>query len=154
MSASVLLKFEPGEIKKVKEWFAKVCPADRYPDLPVPESPHRNKEYTRGIYVTFRSNVMELDRAIWDEVAGCYATLIGQELSKRFKLKAAGWDSIGYCDKIEDFMNSTGLLSRVYRKRAAYIKASMTEGYLEAEVLWREKAEKFFKQKAIELVGR
>lgn len=147
MSASVMLKFEAGEIKKVKEWFGKICPADRYPDLPIPESPYRPKNYTRGIYVDFSKNIMILDYAIWDEVAGCYATKIGQQLNKKFKIKDAGWDSVGYYKN--DFMKSTGLLSYVFQKKALLYK----DEHSGEEAKWRKEAEVFFEQKAKELVG-
>jgi hypothetical protein len=154
MGASVILMFEKGEIKKVKDWFVQICPAERYPDLPVPESPYREKENTRGIYVEFSRNIMELDRAIWDNIAGCYATFIGQELGKRLKLKKAGWDSVGYCDKIENFMKASGLLSWKYKEIAE--NQSEHPKVIEAmkkEAEWRAEAEKFFRDKAVELIG-
>ncbi len=151
MSASVILMFEKGEIKKIKEWFSTVCPIDRYPDLPIPESEFRPKEYTRGIYVEFKANHMELDRAIWDNIAGCYATFIGQELARKFKLEKAGWDSVGYCTK--DFLKSSGLLSWKYKELAEKHKQDESKSkYFSYEFRWREKAERFFRKKAIELI--
>lgn len=138
MSSTVMLIFPAGQIKKIKNWFKKVCPKDTYPELPVPESSFRPKECERGIYVEFQRNIMTLDVAIWDDIGSCYSTLLGQELGKKFGLKNAGWDSVGYC--MEDFMKARGLLSHVWKEKDL------------DEYKWRIEAEIFFRKKAVELV--
>jgi hypothetical protein len=35
-------KWLKGEIIKVKEWFKRICPVDRYPDLPIPDIQKEN----------------------------------------------------------------------------------------------------------------
>ena len=154
MSSTIMLMFEKGEVKKVREWFDKVCPADMYPELPVPVSEFR-EDIERGIYVTFKRNIMELDVAIWDDMAKCFATHIGQELNKVFKIKQAGWDSVGYCT--EDFMESSGLLSWLYKENLEKRREGMTkEGleFFEKDIKFREDVEKFYRKKAQELVNK
>jgi hypothetical protein len=155
MSASVILMFEKGEIKKVKKWFDKVCPTERYPDLPIPDGGFR-KDIERGLYVTFSNNVVELDYAIWDDMAGCFATHIGQELNKYFKVKKAGWDSVGYCTK--DFIKASGLLAWRYKEMVERSKkeGSISEENIKAmenEAKIREQAEEFYRKEARKIVN-
>jgi hypothetical protein len=97
MSGTLLIMFKKGEIKKIKEWFRKICPEDRFPDLPVPKCPSR-EDIERGLYVEFKNNIMSFDYAIWDSTGSAFAYAIAKELYKRNKIKKMGWDSVGYCD--------------------------------------------------------
>lgn len=98
MSGTLLIMFEKGEIKKVKEWFNKICPEDRLPDLPVPDCPMRDDDVERGLYVEFKKNIMSFDYAIWDNIGSAFAYAIAKELYKKLKVKKMGWDSVGYCE--------------------------------------------------------
>lgn len=100
MSGTLMMMFEKGEIKKVKEWFEKICPADRFPDLPVPKCPMR-EDIERGLYVEFKKNVLSFDYAIWDQTGSAFAYALAKQLYKKLKVKKMGWDSVGYC-KWED----------------------------------------------------
>ena len=97
MSGTLMVMFEKGEIKKVKEWFEKICPADRFPDLPIPECPMR-EDIERGLYVEFKINVMSFDYAIWDQTGSAFAYALVKQLCKKLKVKKMGWDSVGYCE--------------------------------------------------------
>ena len=145
MSTTVLMIFEKGEIIKVKEWFKRICPKDRYPDLPVPSfncSLYKHDENDRGIYVEFNKNIMELDCAIWDEISYCFAISLAKEIIKQYKVKNAGVDSIGYVG-IKEFNTFTGALSKYYKNNK-----------IANEDNWREKLEEQFGKKAKELIEK
>jgi hypothetical protein len=120
MSSTVMLLFEKGEIKKVKEWFAGICPKESYPTLVLPG---QGKETIRQVYVEFSRNIMTLDSSIWDDKAQMFSVYIGQELNKYFKLKRAGWDSVGYCKDISEFLNAQGAPLKFYKSRIDELKS-------------------------------
>lgn len=146
MSSTVITVWEKGETEKIKIWFSKV--GNQYEEIFVPEFPYiegliicpYRQNVERGIWVIFEKNKIDFDTAIWDDIGGAYATIIVQELSKKFKLKKAGWDSIGYCT--EDFMNSEGLLVRIYRDRSE----------LKKDVERMDEINKILREEAIKLV--
>lgn len=111
MSSTVRSLWEKGEIKKIKNWY-NIIPKNQSQEIIVPIFPYEGfipyrEDTPRGICIEFSRNVMTLDTAIWDDVGQAYSILIVQELSKIYKLKNAGWDSVGFC--LKDFLKSNGL---------------------------------------------
>jgi len=150
MSSAIMILFDKGEIIKVKEWFKRICPVDRYPDFPIPDI--HKEQYNepllnyfnvndRGIYVSFIKNRMELDCAIWDDVSKGFSVILAQELIRKYKTKNVGADSIGYTG-IDDFMTWKGCYSGLYKDSGLMNKNN-----------WREKIEKSFREKVKEIVN-
>ena len=145
MSSTISIIFSKGEIVKVKEWFSRVCPVNRFPDLPIPEingiEEVKHDVNDRGIYVEFSKNRMQFDMAIWDDLSKCFAVVLSQELINKYKVKNVIEESIGRVE-LEDFMTWTGLVSKLYKNNTIFNKNN-----------WREKVEGFLREKAKGLVN-
>lgn len=147
MSGTVITIWENKE--EVENWFKGII--NQREEIIVPEikdegfDPYR-QDIERGIWVIFGNNGqydfdVGLDYAIWDSIGRAYSTIIIQELSRKFKIKEAGWDSVGFCT--DDFFKSEGLLVRVYRNKPDF----------EKQVLWLEKVNKILREEAKKLVN-
>ena len=51
---------------------------------------------------------MSFDYAIWDSYGSGYVTILAQEMAKYLKVERAGWDSIGWCKDMNEFMECHG----------------------------------------------
>ena len=143
MSGSVLIMFGKGEIVKVKKWFtdAALKSGGTTSTFIVPKSKYRKEEI--DIYFEFKGNRLTIEYSIWDDIGGCFATFLGQELMKHFNVKKAGWDSVGYCT--EDFKKDSGLLSWRYKELLEKEDLDRkVKDYMELEYKWRSEAEEIY----------
>lgn len=102
-----MMKFGKGEVLKVKKLFHLLSP-DGFNLFPpdCKELPADSK--SRGLYVEFKGDRMEMDYAIWDRFSSAWATIFAQELTRHFQVTKAGWDSIGYLKGISQFKQCQG----------------------------------------------
>lgn len=92
MGGEVIMIPEKGEAKKIKA----VLKRDSY------VGPEMNGQPC-DFWVTWRGNKLALGYSFGSRLNSEWAYAVGLALCKRFKFKKAGWDSIGYVDKLEEF---------------------------------------------------
>jgi hypothetical protein len=98
MGGSVMLLMYPGEIKKVKPFLDKS-------DLKAPLI--GNQTIPCDCWDESVGNKIELGYTFGNGFLNAeWANAIAIEIIKRFKVKKAGWDCIGYCDNVNEVKNA------------------------------------------------
>jgi hypothetical protein len=94
MSGALMVRFEKGEIQRVKQLIGTFAINDIIWS-PDPRDRSKNREDS-GLYVKYQNNVMELEYKIWDQYASGWAIILVRELIRYFKIERIGWDSLGW----------------------------------------------------------
>lgn len=98
MGGELLMIPEKGEVEKIKRIFPDnssfVCPQ------------LQNGKHIGDFWVTWRGNKLELGYSFGSPLNGEWALAVGLEIARHFRIKKAGWDSVGYCKSMDEFMCS------------------------------------------------
>jgi hypothetical protein len=135
MGGEIMMIFEAGEAAKIKklDW-DKLTVGPKMPDLP-----------SQDFWVDWKGNKLELGYTVVDSD---WAQAISHELCKRFKVKKAGWDSVGFCKDIENFKKAkafSGRLSLMQHSKAAKAFNALcgfTRLYKRAQKVYSEEAKR------------
>lgn len=101
MGGSVMLLMKPREAEKVMSFFD----FDKSPDLlraPVLKG-YRDQACC---WIERTGNKIDIGYSFGGMNNGEWANAIAVEIIKRFKVRKAGWDSIGYCDSINSVLEA------------------------------------------------
>lgn len=89
---------DKGEAKKIKKIF---------PNKSTFVCPRINNDQAIGdFWVTWNRNKLELGYSFGSPLNGEWTLAVALEIARRFKIKKAGWDSVGYCKTMDEFMQS------------------------------------------------
>jgi len=98
MGGAVMIQFEKGEIAKLKTLIGNgdtLCDGPKFEDWPPP-----------NIWFEWRGpNVLHLGYSHGD-TGDHWAQAIAHEICKRFKIKKGGWEAVGYCENVEEFIKA------------------------------------------------
>ncbi len=98
-----------------------------------------DKVRCRGAYVDIPSVYAHvgLDYAIWDSYTGDFVMYLVQEMiaGEHFRVRRAGWDSIGFCKSVNDFMRGRGFWGHRMELKTLRKLARSTNP---ADVKWRK----------------
>lgn len=109
MSGTLYVKFAKGETKKAKAIFNEISPDGT--NIFPPDWDEIPKDCrSRGLYVEFRNQTMELDHAIWDQWSAGWSLVIAQALDEVLKIEKVGWCSVGWYKDMDEFRKSPPLI--------------------------------------------
>ena len=97
MGGTLYIVPEKGEAIKIKAFLKEetyVCPQLKL------------REPMGDFWVSWSGNRLDLGYSFGSWLNGEWALAVGLEICRRFKIKKAGWDSVGYCKNMEEFMRS------------------------------------------------
>jgi len=98
MGAEVRLLLAPGEMKRLPAFL-------REDGLDVPEIKGFNTG-SGGIWFGRKGRVLEICYSFGGGGSdGEFAYFLGKSICSRFKVEKAGWDSVGYCRSIDEFIH-------------------------------------------------
>jgi hypothetical protein len=99
MGGSVMLLMKPGEANKIMSFFT---PGTDLLSAPVLKGYDRRAH----CWIECSGNKIDIGYSFGGMHNGEWANAIAVEIIKRFKVRKAGWDSIGYCDDINSVLKA------------------------------------------------
>ena len=148
MGGEVWMLAEKGEARKVKA----VLKESSYVGPKLPGS-----AFPCDFWVEWRGNRLELGYTIGGRANGEWAYAVALALCRRFKFRKAGWDSVGYCDTMEEFTRGRPFSAdlKMFERAKGRLFGGMLARMVEATgyVDGLKKAQKAYEKAAAELVG-
>lgn len=127
MSSTLLVRMaSPKEVKRFGDWLLAKANGQKC-NIIVPEHPDNpDMVRCRGAWVDAPDEIwgksyISFDSAIWDQPTQDFVFCIAREMvvGGHFKVKAAGWASIGMCDTLDEFV----------KQRICWSERSYMSGY-------------------------
>jgi hypothetical protein len=109
MGGTIQLVPAKGHTKTIREWH-NLLRLERGQHTIVPPRDEKLEKlfdgsvWFRGLYCELKSSRYDMSYAIWDQPGSAFGTQIGREMVRRGWVKKAGWDSIGYCKTLDEFL--------------------------------------------------
>jgi hypothetical protein len=97
VGGEVMLLLEKGETAKIKRVLTESSYTAPKTD---PKDP-----YPASCWLNWRGNRLEIGYSFGGEFGSEWANAIAHEIIKRFKVKKGGWDSVGYCKTLEEYLS-------------------------------------------------
>jgi len=116
------------------------------------EGPKLDGGASCDFWVEWSGNRLELGYTVGSRLNGEWAYAVALALCRRFRFRKAGWDSIGYCETMEDFTKGRpfGADMRMMREAKGFRGLVLRMAVYLAGI---RKAQKAYEKAAAELVG-